>query len=415
VPQSRRARRNRFARGVLLACVLVVASGCYEQPEPTIPSAPSMGAAPIVFTYPAIDQPVLDRRGEIVSQLPFVNLEPTLADQVGDAVRATYASTSAIRGATTNVTGSFFIPRGSPPEGGWPVVSWAHGTTGISHGCAPSEMADLRGDASIVAALLSQGYAVAMTDYEGLSGEGVHDYLEPRASAYNVIDAVRALRHVFPAASPKWIAIGSSQGGQAAWAADEVNSTYGVGLQMVGAIALSPVTNIYGFADEAMAGTLSDAQRAVYPLIVLGLARYDSTIDPEHYLRDDAKEAGERLSNCQLNSGQSARPKVDSKDLRPDSVQAAETLKDALRRIALPQAPLSVPMLVINGQQDDFVPPGWVSAAILRSCQLGGHIEHVEMKGATHSNLGDLASTIGDWVHGRLTDQEAPVNCPAGS
>src|SRR4051812_23688017 len=36
------------------------------------------------------------------------------------------------------VTGTIYYPTDRPPPGGWPVVSWAHGTSGLSSSCAPS-------------------------------------------------------------------------------------------------------------------------------------------------------------------------------------------------------------------------------------------------------------------------------------
>ncbi|MGM3213879.1 alpha/beta hydrolase, partial [Klebsiella pneumoniae] len=35
-------------------------------------------------------------------------------------------------------TGLLYLPAGTAPAGGWPVVSWAHGTQGIADHCAPS-------------------------------------------------------------------------------------------------------------------------------------------------------------------------------------------------------------------------------------------------------------------------------------
>ncbi|MDN5937203.1 MAG: hypothetical protein L0H83_00920 [Salinisphaera sp.] len=35
-------------------------------------------------------------------------------------------------------SGYALIPEGEPPEGGWPVLAWAHGTTGVADICAPS-------------------------------------------------------------------------------------------------------------------------------------------------------------------------------------------------------------------------------------------------------------------------------------
>src|SRR3954452_13619121 len=42
-----------------------------------------------------------------------------------------YRSTG-IDGKPVAVSGTVSIPRGKAPKGGWPVVTWAHGTTGIA-------------------------------------------------------------------------------------------------------------------------------------------------------------------------------------------------------------------------------------------------------------------------------------------
>ena len=36
------------------------------------------------------------------------------------------------------VSGSVAVPKGKAPKGGWPVITWAHGTTGLADSCAPS-------------------------------------------------------------------------------------------------------------------------------------------------------------------------------------------------------------------------------------------------------------------------------------
>ena len=42
------------------------------------------------------------------------------------------------RGAKDAISGSVSVPKGKPPKGGWPVITWAHGTTGVADICAPS-------------------------------------------------------------------------------------------------------------------------------------------------------------------------------------------------------------------------------------------------------------------------------------
>jgi hypothetical protein len=47
-----------------------------------------------------------------------------------------YRSTSA-SGKAVAVSGTLTVPKGKAPKGGWPVISWAHGTTGIADRARP--------------------------------------------------------------------------------------------------------------------------------------------------------------------------------------------------------------------------------------------------------------------------------------
>src|SRR3954469_6635581 len=50
-------------------------------------------------------------------------------------------SSKAPNGAIVPTSGIVTVPKGKAPKGGFPVVSWAHGTTGIADSCAPSRYA----------------------------------------------------------------------------------------------------------------------------------------------------------------------------------------------------------------------------------------------------------------------------------
>lgn len=127
--------------------------------------------------------------------------------------KVTYTTTGPL-GRSATSTGAVFLPPGEPPPGGWPVVSWAHGTVGIADRCSPTVTGKIGGP--YLAHWLSQGYAVVATDYVGLGTPGLHPYLDGPTEANSVIDMVRAARAVEPALSPRWIVLGQSQGGQAA-------------------------------------------------------------------------------------------------------------------------------------------------------------------------------------------------------
>src|SRR5262245_49349393 len=79
-----------------------------------------------------------------------------------------YSSTS-VSGQKVAVCGDVAVPKGKAPKGGWPVISWAHGTVGIADACTPS-IVGMPGsyDSKLLNSWLKAGYAVVRTDYEGL-------------------------------------------------------------------------------------------------------------------------------------------------------------------------------------------------------------------------------------------------------
>ncbi len=97
------------------------------------------------------------------------------------------------RGQLAEGTGLLYLPAGAAPAGGWPVVSWAHGTQGIADRCAPSVSGPYQPerDGRFLDQFLAQGYAVVAADYQGLGSPGDHAYLHVRTAARNAIDLVK--------------------------------------------------------------------------------------------------------------------------------------------------------------------------------------------------------------------------------
>ena len=140
------------------------------------------------------------------------------------AVRLTYVTTNA-RGRKALSTGMVFVPRGRAPRGGWPVISWAHGTSGLADGCAPSVVGPAlpERDRPYLANWMREGYAVVASDYAGLGTRGLPAYLHGRSEAHNIVDIVGAARAYARMRLPrrswlaaKWVVVGQSQGGGAA-------------------------------------------------------------------------------------------------------------------------------------------------------------------------------------------------------
>lgn len=147
-------------------------------------------------------------------------------------------------------TALVFTPPASilPPANGWPIVVWAHGTTGVADKCAPSRQG-LGGNEFLLKALLASGYVVVAPDYEGLgepSEKDAHPFLNVKSEAYSITDAVVAARAYLTSLNKKtngqWMTVGHSQGGQAALGAAQYASR--AKLDYKGTVAVAPASNL---------------------------------------------------------------------------------------------------------------------------------------------------------------------------
>ena len=350
--------------------------------------------------------------GSVLSTEPMSDVA-ALLPAGSRATRVVYASTRGDTREPSVVSGSVFVPAGSPPEGGWPVLAYGHPSTGIDEGCAPSTSSFLMGQAQAVTGFLQLGYAVALADYEGLGSPGVHPYLDARTAGLNVIDAVRALRATYGNVSTRWAAIGESQGAAAVWSADESAATYAPELQLVGAVALAPPADVTGLVDEAVDGTLNPDQLAVFQLILSSLARVHPDFDVDSFRRGSAVENWDVLNSCSpahAAERPAALARLRADELAPASPRAADELRTLLQKWALPQRELSAPLSVVFGSDDPFIDPRWTNDAIARGCELGDSIDAEEQAGKGHVDL-DWAGQI-DWLSKRFQGDAMDGTCP---
>src|SRR5436305_4883502 len=113
------------------------------------------------------------------------------------AWRVLYISTSAT-GEPTAVSGTVLVPRGKPRVRS--LVGYAIGTHGIGDAAAPSRLLPrgLEWEAGMMAMALARGWALAITDYQGLGTPGDHTYMVGRALGPNVLGAMRVARAPAP-------------------------------------------------------------------------------------------------------------------------------------------------------------------------------------------------------------------------
>jgi hypothetical protein len=129
------------------------AAGFYEPPSPMPPGAP----------------------GDVLRSEPMdAYLIPGMRLRAR-ATRILYRSTSAI-GEPTAVSGTLLLPGSRPSNRPRPLLGYAIGTHGIGDVAAPSRLLPrgLEWEASQIALALARGWAVAVTDYQGLGTPGDH-------------------------------------------------------------------------------------------------------------------------------------------------------------------------------------------------------------------------------------------------
>jgi hypothetical protein len=353
-----------------------------------------------------------DGPGTLVSAVKMADFDRTNFGRSIRSARVLYRSTSGDDGAPTVVSGTVFTPMGAPPPGGWPIVSFGHGTLGWQERCGPSLSVTLLGQVEAVQGFVNRGYAVAMADYQGLGSPGIHPYSDAKTAGLNMIDAVRALRRTFDGLSGRWAAMGGSQGGGAAWAANEQAAIYAPELDLVGAVGISPAADVSGLVDKAVAGTLTVDQGPVLQGILYSLVRLHPELNLDDYRHGAALRYWDVLSACggaDVHARTQATRELGPNDFTPSSPAAADVLRDYLLRWALPQRPLSAPLYIEFGGRDTFIDPAWTVAAIERACALGGVVNWREDAAAGH---GDVEWTDGlVWLDDRFQGRPVVNEC----
>ena len=206
--------------------------------------------------------------------IPTAYTTDDMSTVAADSVLMTYKM-KGINDVETQATALVFTPKTAPPATGWPVVAWAHGTTGVADKCAPSKQG-LKGTEILLKLLLAKGYVVVAPDYEGLgepSGREPHPFLNLKSEAYSITDAVVAARDYISKqgklVSKDWLTIGHSQGGQAALGVAQYASR--AQLNYKGTIAIAPASNLTLIlvGGEAQAGAMTDLSAKIATLASL--------------------------------------------------------------------------------------------------------------------------------------------------
>lgn len=315
-------------------------------------------------------------------------------------------------GKATAVSGVVSIPKGKAPKGGWPVVTWAHGTTGIADQCAPSKATGTGGVSAyttyvfpLLTKWLKAGYAVVRTDYQGLGTPTDHQYINGKAEGASVLDMVRAARQVEPKLGRSIIISGHSQGGHGALFAAAQAPKYTPELAVKGTVAFAPASHL----DEQIPLTRSltspnPGLTGLVALIAYGLhAAYPDRFDLATYMSDQGVAlALQAQSKCLLDLASAAATLPPSGLFKP-GVDLAPVAK--LLDLNDPShLKIKTPILVEQGTADTTVLPLFTDTLVGELKDNGAKsVTYTKLKGTDHAGATNAgASSASAWIAKRL-------------
>ncbi|MSO17709.1 MAG: hypothetical protein CK520_01940 [Actinobacteria bacterium] len=319
----------------------------------------------------------------------------------GTVYRVMYVSET-VSGQATAVTGLVVVPKTAAPKSGYPVVSWGHGTNGMTDECAPS-LEPSKID-SLANGLLANNWVITASDYQGEGTPGLHPYLAGVVAAQNTIDIVRAAEQL-PSVdvSKNYVVWGHSQGGQTAMYAHNIAPKYAPELNLKGVVAGAPPSQF-----DLIYDYLKTSKYRYYLLMSAGglnaaygdkAAPLDKVLTPKGIALLDELDKGcsDHLSKTL------GAVSIDETNLaNPFSVPE-------WKKLFLANDPKNftstndIPLLIIHGGADEQIPT--VSSQLLTTklCGLGQGMQRWVYPGQSHSGvIATSATDMVNWMKARF-------------
>ena len=385
-----------------LARAFVLAAACLAVLRP------SPAAAQDAF-YQATDSEISGPVGSVIRKEPRVG-----APAGATAYKVLYRSTKP-DGTPIAVSGIVIVPAGQAPAGGWPIVAWAHPTTGVVSHCAPSLALFVFQQIAGSRRLLENGYAIAATDYPGLGTPGPHPYLVGDSEARAVIDSVRAARS-FPGLenSSRYAVWGHSQGGQAALFTGMMAKAYAPELQLVGVAAAAPATDLAALMTDDLnsAGGRNLTAMTMWSWARVFDAPINEVVEPAAMATVDAlaNECIEGAFDLYVREKMSAP--LATTFLSVKNPATIEPWKSLLAQNTAGDLPTDIPLFLSQGLADGLVRPAVTQDYKERQCKAGSKVKMLLMPGVSHGFIGyDSADAAADWMANRFRGYTPPSDC----
>lgn len=321
------------------------------------------------------------------------------------------------------ISGLYLEPTTPPTTGNrFPLIGFAHGTTGISRECGMSQdpfVDKTPGNEywrTLMGPLVGAGYAVVATDYEGMGAPGNYTYLL-RKQSYDVLDSLRAALFFRPQTldSLNLGVMGHSEGGFVALTTADMAADYAPELPIKGSIAQAPGgVPPFPAATQALLATTGDdgpTPRSGY-LTDLS-ASWNATYPDLSTAQDWYTEQGMTEIPAAYPLCQGAQLKELDQSFHTyfnRSVPTSVLQIPAMEQPLLNQS--SIPMLIQQGSEDTSVVPQLSRAMAIQGCALGDVMSYQEFPNDVHRSVQATArSQYLDWFQARFSAQPVTDNC----
>lgn len=337
-----------------LALGFAPSTGSAQAPTPPAPTTPGVPATTDGADGPGL-LPVPDplppgAPGDLIAEAPFASGS---FDVAVEAHQVLYRSTDRT-GRPTPVSGIVLVPVGVPaPAGGRHVVAWAHGTTGLLDGCAPSLDNQAGGRLNSpesydrIDRILAAGHVVTASDYPGLGTPGVHPYLDGVGEGRAVLDSIRVARAF--GASEVAVVQGFSQGSQAAIFAGQQWSAYAPEIDLRAVVAIGTPARF----GQAFAALDLPVVQSYIGKVLAGIVAGHPELDRTQILTPSGEEAYDRFAALDTPDGFCDSPAFDP----PNDLAADPMTVPAWRAAFEANEPgrelVPVPVLMVQSEADE--------------------------------------------------------------
>jgi pimeloyl-ACP methyl ester carboxylesterase len=322
-----------------------------------------------------------------------------------------YRSTSAT--GTGNVVSGMVLVSPLPwTNGPRPIVAYAMGTQGMADRCAPSRQLQngTEPEIAFLAQAMFNGWAVAVTDYEGLGTPGDHTYAVARSEGRALLDVARAASNIpgLSADAPVGV-FGYSQGGQAASSAAEQWKSYAPSLNVVGVAAggvpadLNAVARFNdGNAGSGLVFAAAAGFAAAYPELPLA-----------EVLNDRGRQVVDQIRDSCVAEIALVAPftRINSLTTRPDVMQDA-VWQNRLVENSLGSVRPAAPVYLYHGTVDELIPFSVGQKLRSQWCGLGADVQWTALPLLGHvAAVSAWGSNALNWLGDRFAGKVTRPNC----